>query len=276
MSITIDSWQHSEGKAGSDRNDDFVMVRKIFNYRVLGLLGDFTSDSQAGINKRLEKEMQRFIDERLEMWKDMLLPPDRILNLVARHINKWLADRRGDSRTTLVAMDYNAKSRMLHYLTVGDSGLGLGRPSGIDLVVKGDTSGVRDASGFLPLDVADFKVGHCAVDEDTSIFAYTDGFWENTQHFLDPHDVEKVLQPVFRKGSALIIGANLKESIYGGSSQQDDLTMLVLKSESGGKVVGHYTHPDLGLQVGPIEDVVLEELMKGRGSANEVSTGGRR
>ncbi len=274
MSITIGSWQHSEGKASSDRNDDFVLIRKIFNYRVLGLLGDFTSDSQAGINTRLEKEMNRFIDERLEMWKDMLLAPDRILNLVARHINKWLADRRGDSRTTLVAMDYNAKAGMLHYTTVGDSGLGLGGPSCIDLVVKGDTSGVRDASGFLPLDAADFKVEQRVVEGESCVFAYTDGFWENTQHFLDPDRMEDVLLPVFGKGSALIIGANLKESIYGGSSQQDDLSMLVLKAEGSSKVVVQ-DYPQLGLEVASIEDMVLAELMRGRDSAT-LAKGGRR
>ena len=222
----------SEGK--HQRNDDFVLVRPVFNNSAVGVVGDFTSDSPEGINQRLVGALARYLDECIPTWQEHLTPARNMVSLVTRFINNWLGERKTRARTTLVAIAWDAWDRHFYYTSIGDSGLAVAGPRGVRFLRKGDTTGLRDASGFLPLTSDNFNLEKAAIAADETLFAFTDGFWESTRHFIDPNQCEPLLQGIFCKHRLIEIDAEVRSRIIAASNHVDDLTLLIFVQQPEG------------------------------------------
>ncbi len=218
----------SYGKKDADRNDDFVFVRNIFKSLLLGVVGDFTSDSSRGINDQLCLALGDFVDERSGKWREYLVDPRDIVHLVARFVNRWLLDQSAKARTTLVSLTLDTRTGCCHYSSIGDSGLAVIGPVGLRFLVKGDVSGVRDATGFLPLAQETWSLKEELVAADEVVFAFTDGFWENTRGRMAPQDCEQLLRQMLLGDD---VGKVLPNHLLSISSGKDDLTMLVVNQQ---------------------------------------------
>jgi len=215
----------SEGKHG--RNDDFVLAREVFSNCAVGVIGDFTSDSPEGINQRLLGDLARYLDECIPTWQEHLTPARNMVSLLTRFVNTWLTERRERARTTLVAIAYDAWEGQFYFTSIGDSGLAVAGPRGVRFLRQGDTTGLRDASGFLPLAGDNFSLEKEAIAADETLFAFTDGFWESTRHFLDPFKCEPMLQSIFCQERLETIESAVADRIIAHSDHADDLTLLL-------------------------------------------------
>jgi hypothetical protein len=216
------------GKA-PNQNDDFFLCRTIVEDRVLGLIGDFTTGSPRGVNSRCKAELAAFIDERLDTWRQLLLSPDRMLPLIVSHANTWLANQDGSPKTTLIAFLWDAFEGEVHYLSIGDSGLVIGGAGGPRWLCEGDRGGERDATGFLPAKQPDVRIHRAAIAAGEVLVAFTDGFWENTQSFMDDALLRNVFNPAGRDLAAM--RQDLATRIIARATKRDDLTLLLFKEE---------------------------------------------
>ena len=208
------------------RNDDFVYAQSLFEGSGLGIVGDFTGDGPKGVNQDCVEALDAFVKARIQTWRELLLPADRILLLIARYLNQWLADYDRRAQTTLIACVWDVISGRCHYLSVGDSGLAVVGPQGLRFLAEGDRSGIRIAAGFLPTN-NEFRVQEAAVESHEVLFAFTDGLWENTQTFLN----DRLLESVFRAGGLNQIVESLNRDILQPAVRKDDLSMLIMKGE---------------------------------------------
>lgn len=223
------------GKGTGDRNDDFALIQSVSSGCQVGVIGDFTSNSARGVNLRLRDALGAYLKEKTPVWRERLIEPQTIAELTLRFADKWLADRTETARTTMIVMVTDTRAGMLYHLSVGDSGLALIHRGECRFIYLGDTSGVRDASGFLPLGAAGFQVETTPLPKDGVLLAYTDGLWENTQ-------LMQALQPSRRSGflASLLTGPNLssmeqglKNELLAPADRTDDLTLLVLVPNQG-------------------------------------------
>ncbi|MDJ0840688.1 MAG: SpoIIE family protein phosphatase [Acidobacteriota bacterium] len=208
-------------------NDDFVFARNIFDYRALGILGDFTSDGPRGANRALMSNLEQFVNDREQKWREMLLPDDRLLPLIARHINNWLDSNEPGAKTTLIALLWDLREQQCSYISVGDSGLGIVGPQGLRYLREGDRGGLRISAGFLPRK-DDFQVEQARVYNDDVLFAFTDGLWENTHTFMK----EPLLLETLQGPDIQSIHRQVNHNILKKASRDDDLSVLILKGET--------------------------------------------
>jgi len=223
----IQIYQKTEGKT-KNRNDDFIYAVNITNTRALGILGDFTSDSTVGDNINCCNDLKRFVEGRQEGWRRELTDGKKIIEDVANCVNQWMKDHAGTkSRTTLVAVLYDGYEGKLYYMVQGDSGLAVVGKDGVRYIRKGDTAGTRVAAGFLPTDTG-FQVRKFdKIDPSAVIFAYTDGFWENTRLASEEDDrIREIFNPD-RDWEGIV--ANISKEIFGRSRRKDDLSIFVFK-----------------------------------------------
>jgi len=209
------------------RNDDFAFHTPIFGYRMLGVLGDFTSDSPRGVNEGLLKSLEGFVAERMTTWREMLLPAERLLPLLARHINEWLGGYASSAHTTLIAFVWDLRDGRVTFISVGDSGLAVAGGSGVRFLRTGDREGIRIAAGFLPTREP-FRTESAPVARDEVVFAFTDGLWENTRAFLD----DGLLAEVLGAGDLSAVTRAVKDRVFGPASREDDLTVLIMLGET--------------------------------------------
>ncbi|CAN2042898.1 hypothetical protein GMMP15_90036 [Candidatus Magnetomoraceae bacterium gMMP-15] len=222
----IKTYVKSVGKT-EKRNDDFVYALNISNTRAIGVLGDFTSDSRRDLNKQCLTAVKYFIEEELPKWKFNLTPGPEIIKDVANYINKWLKDSGTTyDRTTLIVILYDSYENKLYYTIKGDSGLAIIEKNSFEYIYQGDTSGIRNAAGFLPI-TDEFNVETKEISSSDIIFAYTDGLWENT-NFADN---DNQLKEIFRKNTLNEIKKEIDNKIFKRSYRKDDLSILILKEE---------------------------------------------
>ena len=220
----------SQGKG--NRNDDFYAHFQILSTRVLAILGDFTSDSPKGANTRLQQSLEAFVAKRIVTWREHLIPPQDILGLVGRFINRELQQNHRGAKTTLCACVVDSHERQLHFLNVGDSGLGTCDDGAFQFLRKGDTAGARDATGFLPLETEAFAVYQAECPIDSLVLLFTDGFWENSAHFLDTGHAEPFLASLMAQPTLAEVASQFREQILARSNQRDDLTLMIVKEET--------------------------------------------
>jgi len=225
----IQIYQKTEGKT-KNRNDDFIYAVNIANTRALGILGDFTSDSSIGDNISCRSDLKRFVEGRQEGWRRELTDGKKIIEDVANCVNKWMREYAGTkSRTTLVAVLYDGYEGKLYYTVQGDSGLAVVGEDGVRYIHKGDTTGTRAAAGFLPIETG-FQVGSVdKIDPSAVIFAYTDGFWENTSLANEGDNKIREIFTPDKDWEGIV--ANISKEIFGRSRRKDDLSVLVFKGE---------------------------------------------
>ncbi|CAN2042889.1 hypothetical protein GMMP15_90027 [Candidatus Magnetomoraceae bacterium gMMP-15] len=227
----IKTYVKSVGKT-EKRNDDFVYALNISNTRAIGVLGDFTSDSRRDLNKQCLTAVKYFIEEELPKWKFNLTPGPEIIKDVANYINKWLKDSGTTyDRTTLIVILYDSYENKLYYTIKGDSGLAIIEKNSFEYIYQGDTSGIRNAAGFLPI-TDEFNVETKEISSSDIIFAYTDGLWENT-NFADN---DNQLKEIFRKNTLNEIKEEIDNKIFKRSYRKDDLSILILKEEKTSKI----------------------------------------
>lgn len=225
MSNHIRHRSFSVGKTNT-RNDDFVYCRHIFKRRALGVVCDFTSDSPRESNVSCLRALDAFVQERIDTWREILQPAERLLLQVVRHINSWLLDFGGNARTTIIAFDWDLAEQKCHYIARGDSGLLVMDQRGARFLREGDREGLRSAAGFLPIR-EEFTVQCEDLAQDAALLCFTDGLWENTRSFLEPKQLTSMLQ-----GPHLAhIADQLQEKILVPATRDDDLSMLLLKGE---------------------------------------------
>jgi len=220
----------SEGKG--HRNDDFCANYQILSTRVLAVLGDFTSDSPKGANTRLQQSLEAFVAKRIVTWREHLIPAKDILGLVGRFINRELQQNHHGAKTTLCACVVDSHEAKLHFLNIGDSGLGIGGDGPFHFLRKGDTAGARDATGFLPLETDSFTVYEAEFPQNSQALLFTDGFWENTQHYLEQGSAETFLAELMAQPTLEAVAAQFREQILKRSNQRDDLTLMIVKEET--------------------------------------------
>lgn len=208
------------------RNDDMVFCLNLFNYQALGLIGDFTSDSSQGANRACLEHLSAFVAERVVKWREMFLPPERLLPLLVRHTNDWLADYGPKVQTTLIVFIWDLKAERCHFISIGDSGLAVVGPSGVRFLREGDRQGLRIAAGFLP-GQPDLTVYVENVAADECLFAFTDGFWENTTSFMN----DRLIQQVFQDASLTNITESLWHHVLNQAIRKDDLSMILMKGD---------------------------------------------
>lgn len=217
--------------AKGNRNDDFSAYYPILSSRVLCMVGDFTSDSPKDANQVLLNHVKHFVEKRVTTWREHLIPPQDILGLLGRHINKHLQEGRGGAKTTLCACVIDSYEHEVHILNIGDSGFGIANSQPFQLVRKGDTVGARDASGFLPLETNQFAIFKLPFPKGSKLLVFTDGLWENTAHYLKPNQVEALLGDIFKHDSLQAITEAFQKHILSQSNHRDDLTYLIAKEE---------------------------------------------
>ena len=247
---------HSWGKT-PNRNDDFVYYKHISATSLLGVLGDFTGDSPQGTNKALVDALDTFVTERIDTWRDNLVDARNIVKLASNHINGWLLERPGKkAQTTLVVTVYDAYNGQLYYVTAGDSGLAVVTPKTLTFLARGDTSGARDASAHLPVANANFTTGRSEVAADAVVFAYSDGLWENTAHFLKTDQHRQFLHRIFYADNLRTIDQRLHDELIPRSSSKDDLSVLIIKEEAMNN------DHDTGTNLAGLPEEHLEALVK--------------
>lgn len=209
------------------RNDDMLFVVELFRHQVLGVLGDFTSDSPQGVNEACSSHLQAFVADKLATWREMLLPPERLLPLLLRKTNDFLADYGQKAQTTLIVFSWDLRSEDCHFISVGDSGLACVGPNGVRYLREGDRDGLRISAGFLP-GAVDATVMVAPVRRDETLFAFSDGLWENTKDFMS----DALLLDVFSAAGLDEIGQRLQARILNPAIRKDDLSILVMKGET--------------------------------------------
>lgn len=207
------------------RNDDMGLAVPIFRNQVLGIIGDFTSDSIQGAGEACITYLKGFIGKRLATWQEMRLPAKRLLPLLVHQINEWLRDY-GKVQTTLIVLVWDLHTQSCHFISVGDSGLAVVGPNGVRYLREGDRGGLRVSAGFLPADI-DPTVEVATVAENETIIAFTDGFWENTHTFMNDDLLQKVLAPPKLMGAV----AAVEQHIMQPAIRKDDLSILIFKAE---------------------------------------------
>ncbi|MCP4347978.1 MAG: SpoIIE family protein phosphatase [Desulfobacterales bacterium] len=214
----------TQGKS-PDRNDDFVYAVNISNTRALGVVGDFISDSLKGDSQGCQNAIENYIEKMISEWLYKLPDGNEIVKETADQINLWMKKcAHCESKTTLVVVLYEMfdNERKLYYTILGDSGLALIKKNRIQYINKGDASGTRYASGFLPLKT-NFEIEICNTEPSDFVFAYTDGFWENTSY----KDGEKTILENFKQKHLKKIG----ETIFSKSTKKDDMSILIFWEE---------------------------------------------
>ncbi len=209
------------------RNDDMLFAVELFRHQVLGVLGDFTSDSPQGVNEACGSHLQAFVADKLATWREMLLPPERLLPLLLRKANDFLADYGQKAQTTLIVFSWDLRSEACHFISVGDSGLACAGPNGVRYLREGDRDGLRISAGFLP-GAVDATVMVAPVRRDETLFAFSDGLWENTKDFMN----DALLLDVFTAAGLDEIGQRLQARILNPAIRKDDLSILVMKGET--------------------------------------------
>ncbi len=217
------------------RNDDMAFAVPLFRHQVLGLLGDFTSDSPAGVNVACRSHLETFIADKLATWREMLLPPERLLPLLLRKTNDWLADFDQKAQTTLIVFCWDLRAETCHFISVGDSGLAAVGASGVRYLREGDRDGLRISAGFLPGPV-DATVMVAPVRRDETVFAFSDGLWENTTTFMS----DALLQEVFGPPALAEVARRIQTRILEPAIRKDDLSILVMKGDT---MEGQGSHP---------------------------------
>lgn len=208
------------------RNDDMCFTVPLFQTQMLGVLGDFTSDSPQGVNEACQSHLLAFIKDKLATWREMLLPPERMLPLLLRKTNDWLGDFGQKAQTTLIVYVWDLRAETCHFISVGDSGLACIGPEGVRYLREGDRQGLRISAGFLPgqvdgtVMVAPVRAGECLI-------AFSDGFWENTQSFMN----DALLSEVFSGNSLAQISARVQQQLIEPANRKDDLSILLMKGE---------------------------------------------
>ncbi|MCP4347988.1 MAG: SpoIIE family protein phosphatase, partial [Desulfobacterales bacterium] len=224
----IKIYQKSINKSGH-KNGDFIYASNIMDTRAVGVLGDFTSDSNAGDSEICCETVKQFINANLSNWCHNLVEGSEIVEQLANNVNKWLADNTSGSRTTLIVILYDSHKKKLYYIVQGDSGLAIVKKEQIKYINKGDTSALKIATGFLPVQ-SKFNTEIIVNVEPTDfIFAYTDGFWKNTK--LHRNGGENKIIEILRKERWEQTEVSINENIFDTSPRKDDMTILVMKED---------------------------------------------
>lgn len=211
----------------ANRNDDFVFVRPILRDRMLGVIGDFPGDSMAGTNEACLAFLREFVAERVDTWADVLVPASRVLHMVADAVNDWLNRLERPAKTTLLALVWDVPSGEIHYISYGDSGLAICEAGGLHFLREGDRHGARVAAGFLPARSA-APVQVAKLSPKGVVFAFTDGFWENTQNIFR----EDLLRRIFSSDQLTHIVKQIYQELIEPAVRRDDFSILLLKGES--------------------------------------------
>lgn len=252
----ITAWHKTLGKS-EQRNDDFVMVEKVLHGLTIGVLGDFTSDGPEGMNRRLQQDLSDYLQKAMPTWRERGIAADVIARLLARQVNKLVKSYPDRAKTTLIVLVLDLREGNLYDVCIGDSGLALFGPSGLRYLNRGDTEGIRDAGGFLPHESEQFDIRTTAIEDGDVVFAFTDGFWENSAHFINPDQAETAIAAVLSEPDTETLGASAEAQWFKRFERKDDVTVLVLKADT-------LPEPDPGsdqFDVAFIEAVVERKLL---------------
>lgn len=249
---------HSEGKG--HRNDDFMAAFSILSTRELVIIGDFTSDSPQGANHRLAQQIHLFVEKRIKTWREHLIPPGDILGLMARFINRELQQHRDSGQTTLCACIVDTYENALYIVNIGDSGFGISQQEQFKFLRKGDVDGSRDASGFLPVNSETFAVTKTSFPPGAKLLLFTDGFWENTAHFMPPAQAQTKLSQIFDQPTLKGIVNQFHKDILEPSNRRDDFTFIIVKEEPVAHQEGDHPMPSMQQLDAYVEKKVFEAL----------------
>ena len=254
----LTAFTHSEGKG--HRNDDFRASFPILSTRLIVLVGDFTSDSPMGANEKMLQGLQAFVEKRIKTWREHLIPPEDVLGLIARFVNRQLQQSRDSGQTTLCACIVDSYEGSLYFVNIGDSGFGIAQNNQFQFLRKGDVAGTRDASGFLPMKTESFAIAKAPFPADARLLLFTDGFWENTAHFLPVAQAETKLAQILAADSLADVVGAFKQQILEPSNRRDDFTFIIAKEEPVAHKAGDSRQPTLEQLEAFIEKKVFEAL----------------
>lgn len=218
----------SSSKSGQHRNDDFAFAISLLPTCLIGILGDFTSDSPGASNEKLQQDLSNFISKNTKQWIDNDIEAESLLKVIVTRSNSFLAELEG-AKTTLIAYIHDTYLEKIFYTSIGDSGLAVVSKDHCEFLIVGDQTGTRDARGFLPLKDLHHTIRVHPLHPTDVVVAYSDGLWENFTNLITNTNKEIKFKEYFSGQSLDEIKQVINGELFHRSSKQDDLTFLVSK-----------------------------------------------